>query len=120
MLLLIGKLFSVIPGLTSLGQSWIDDHYNAQVTEYTTRLNVSRDQALAIIQMQEAVQTKWAFVAAVPPLFALPFVLYIWRAVVWDNVVLGGEGSTPALHGDLQTIFIMILSYYFIKGFSTR
>lgn len=117
---LLGSLFSIIPGLTSLGQSWVTASYNAQVQEYTTRLNVNRDQAMAILAMQQAVQTKWWFVAIMPPLFALPYVIYTWKAVVWDNVVLGGAGNTPALGGILSTLFLMIVTFYFAKGFSGR
>lgn len=120
MLALIGSIIQFIPGLTSLGQTWINSAYNAKVTEYVTKLNVDAATAQSIIAMEQAVQVRWWFVAAIPPLFALPFIFYIWRAVVWDNVVLGGEGSTPALHGDLQTIFLMVLSFYFIQGFRSR
>lgn len=120
MLTMIMGVLKFIPGLSNFATTWLNDKYNAQVTEYTARLQVNEEQAAAIIAMEQAVQTRWWFVAAIPPLMALPFVGYLWKSVFWDNVVLGGEGSTPALHGDLQTIFIMILSYYFIKGFSTR
>lgn len=120
MLTMIMGVLKFIPGLTNFATTWLNDAYNAKVTEYVTRLQVNEAQAAAIIAMQEAVQVRWWFVAAIPPLFAMPFCLYIWRAVVWDNVIQDGATSTPALGGDLQTIFLMILTYYFMKGLSTR
>lgn len=120
MLEFLTSILSFIPGLSSIATSWINDAYNAKVTEYVTKLQVNEAQAAAIIEMEQAVQTKWWFVAAIPPLFAVPFVAYLWRAVLYDNVIMDGATSTPPLHGDLQTIFVMVLSFYFIKGFSTR
>lgn len=120
MLAFFGQILTFIPGLTKLGQSWVDDHYNAQVAEYTTRLNVSRDQAVAILQMQQAVQTKWWFVAAIPPMFALPYVIYTWKAIVWDKVIMQGATSTDTVGGFLGTVFLMIVTFYFAKGFAGR
>lgn len=114
------SLLKFIPGLSGLATTWLTDHYNAQVQEYVERLGVNRDVAVAIIQEQEAVQTKWWFVAAIPPLFALPYVLYTWKAVFWDKVVTGGTTSTDPINGTLGTVFIMIVTFYFVKGFQGR
>jgi hypothetical protein len=120
MLLLFGKLFTLIPGLTSLGQSWINDHYNAQTQQLTAKYGLEEGIARQIIVEQEAVQTKWWFVAAIPPLFALPFVIYVWRAIAYDKVWMNGTTSTDPINGSLGTVFIMIVSFYFIKGFAGR
>jgi hypothetical protein len=113
---LIGQFFQLVPGLTGLGQTWVKAHYDAQTQQIMARLQCDRDTAVAVLQMQSEVQVKWWFVAAIPPLFALPFVLYVWRCVVWDNVVMGGATSTPALGGNLATIFVMIVTFYFAAG----
>lgn len=118
MLLLLGQLVSFIPGLTSLGTSWINASYNAKVDEIVAKTGASRDVALGVIQMQQAVQTRWWFVAAIPPMFAMAFVVYVWKAVVWDNVIMAGATSTPALNGTLGTVFIMVVAFYFAHGMS--
>lgn len=46
---------------------------------------------------------------------------YFLKALVWDNLIMGGEGFTPPLgHGDVQAVFIMIMTLWFgqpvIKG----
>ena len=116
MLGILGSILSFIPGLTNLGNTWVKAHYDAQVQEIIARTGADRDVAVKLLEMQQAVQTRWWFVAAIPPLFALPYVLYVWRAVFWDNVVLGGAGSTPEIKGILATIFIMIVTFYFYVG----
>lgn len=120
MLGLLGSIISLIPGLSSLGQSWVNAHYNAQVQELQTKLGVQRDVAVSIVNMQEQVQTKWWFVAAIPPLFALPFVIYCWKAIAWDKVIMNGATSTDPITGTLGTVFIMIVTFYFAKGFMGR
>jgi hypothetical protein len=113
---IIGQFFSLVPGLTGLGQTWINAHYNAQVQQVMAKLNADRDTAVAVLQMQGEVQSKFWFVAAIPPLFALPFVLWVWKAVVWDKLIMDGATSTDPLNGVLSTAFIMILTFYFAAG----
>lgn len=115
---LVGQFFSFIPGLTSLGQTWVTAAYNAKVQQVVAQIGCDQATAVAIIQMQGQVQTKWWFVAIIPPLFALPYVLYVWRAVVFDNVIMDGATSTPALGGTLATVFIMVVTFYFAHGMS--
>lgn len=113
---IIGQFFSLVPGLTGLGQEWVKAHYDAQVQQVMAKLNTDRDMAVAVVNMQAEVQSKFWFVAIIPPLFALPYVLYVWKCVAWDNVIMGGASSTPALGGTLATIFIMIVTFYFAAG----
>ncbi len=46
--------------------------------------------------------------------------LYFFKVVVWDNVILGGTGDTPAIHGDVATWMALVISFWFggaaIKG----
>lgn len=119
-MIFLATILKFIPGLSSLATTWLNDHYNAQVQEYVERLGVNRDVAVAIIQEQEAVQTRWWFVALVPPLFAVPYVIYVWKAIAWDKVVMGGTTSTDPINGSLGTVFIMIVTFYFMRGFQGR
>lgn len=44
--------------------------------------------------------------------FAVPFVLYIWKLVIWDKLL--GWGVTDNLSGDLWTILYIVLGGYFV------
>lgn len=57
-----------------------------------------------------AEQGHW-YTAVVRPLFALPFVIFIWKIVVWDKVFGWGvtDGLDPSMKEVLQTI---IVSYF--------
>ncbi len=46
--------------------------------------------------------------------------VYFFKVVVWDNVITGGAGETPAIHGDVGTWMALVISFWFggaaIKG----
>ena len=50
--------------------------------------------------------TRW-----VRPLWALPFVIFTFKVVVWDKVL--GLGSTPALDPSMWNVFMLIAGAYF-------
>ena len=60
-----------------------------------------------LIAEQGSWMTRW-----VRPAFALPFVLYIWKIVLWDKVL--GWGVTDSLSDNLTTILVTIVGAYFI------
>lgn len=68
--------------------------------------------AVATIQEQAAVQTKWWFAALIPPLFAIPFIILTWKLVVWDTIL--GWGTTEALGTTINTIYGMVVGFYFL------
>ncbi len=60
-----------------------------------------------LIAEQGSWLTRW-----VRPAFALPFVVYVWKLVLWDKVL--GWGATDALGDNLTTIMVTIVGAYFI------
>jgi len=44
--------------------------------------------------------------------FAVPFVLYIWKLVIWDKLL--GWGATDNLSSDLWAILYIVLGGYFV------
>lgn len=62
------------------------------------------------VQLLQAEQGN-AFTRMVRPLWAMPFVIYTWKAVVWDKVL--GLGSTDALSGSVATLALTIATAYF-------
>ena len=45
------------------------------------------------------------------PLFAFAFIIYVWKAVVWDKVL--GLGTTEALSGEVSQWAMIVLTAYF-------
>ena len=61
----------------------------------------------------KAEQGHW-YTALVRPLFAMPFIIFVWKVVVWDKV-LGSwtMGTTPNLPPDMSQWGGILLTAYF-------
>jgi hypothetical protein len=97
------------------------DAYRAKLTAENTSEKTAADLAareLAVEQRERelatqvviAEQGRW-YTALPRPLFALAFIIYVWKVVVWDMVL--GLGSTPALKGDVAQWAVIVLTAYF-------
>jgi hypothetical protein len=63
-----------------------------------------------------AEQGHW-YTAIIRPLFALPFVIFIWKIVVWDKVL--GWGVTDAIDSSMKEVLqTIIISYFGLAGVS--
>ena len=82
----------------------------------TAKIQANAEVETAAIQGTAAVEQKWWFVAVLLPAFAFPYVIYDGKAVLWDNVIMGGHGYTPPLHGSLDTINWIIVAGIFMYG----
>lgn len=51
-------------------------------------------------------------------LWAIPFILYVWKLVLWDKVF--GYGSTDSLGPILEYILWTVLGGYFILGVTDK
>jgi hypothetical protein len=58
-------------------------------------------------------QGRW-YTACIRPLFALPFILFAWKVIVWDKV-LGHwtNGSTDPLDTNMWSVFLAVVTAYF-------
>lgn len=61
-------------------------------------------------QVLIAEQGRW-YTALPRPMFALAFIIYVWKVVVWDKVL--GLGSTDPLSGDVAQWAMIVLTAYF-------
>lgn len=54
--------------------------------------------------------------------FSIPFVLYIWKLVLWDKVVMSSwsTGVTDDLTYNQWTVFLIVLGGYFIHSIVNR
>jgi hypothetical protein len=131
MLSLIASVVGLIPGLENLASSWHSSDLEAKVKMYMAKTGADRDMAVAIVQAQAQVQTRWWFVAVIPVLWALPFVAYVWKGVFFDNflalifgtcdargncILWGIPNTTPPLGGTFGVMLLMIVTFYFAAG----
>jgi hypothetical protein len=73
-------------------------------------LSVEQRERELATQVVIAEQGRWY--AALPrPLFALAFIIYVWKVVVWDKVL--GFGSTDPLSGEVAQWAMIVLTAYF-------
>ena len=97
------------------------DAYRAKLAAENTSEKIAADLAareLAVEQRERelanamvlAEQGRWH--TAVPrPLFAIAFIIYVWKVVVWDKVL--GLGTIDALTGDVSQWATIVLTAYF-------
>lgn len=52
------------------------------------------------------------FNGVIRALFAIPFIAYIWKLIIWDKVL--GRGSTDALSSDLTYLLMVVVGFYFL------
>jgi hypothetical protein len=97
------------------------DAYRAKLTAENTSDTIAADLAareLAVearerelaTQVVVAEQGHW-YTALPRPLFALAFIIYVWKVVVWDKVL--GLGTTDPLSGDVAQWAMIVLTAYF-------
>jgi len=100
------------------------DAYRAKLTaENTTEKTVadlaaremSLDQREAEVNAQVVIAEQGNWVTrSVRPLFALPFILFTWKVVVWDKLLHAWtNGSTDPLDPRLWGVFMAIVVAYF-------
>jgi hypothetical protein len=79
----------------------------AELAEKTILAEIeARKSADAIIIAE---QGRW-YTAIIRPLLAAPVIVYLWKVIVWDEVL--GLGSTDALAGDVATWAGLIITTY--------
>lgn len=95
---------------------------NKRVDAETERQKIDADTAVKAIDAEIearrearailiAEQGRW-YTAIIRPLFALPFVIYIGKLVVWDKVL--GLGTTDPLSPELWSVCMTVIGAYFI------
>lgn len=97
------------------------DAYRAKLAAENTSEKIAADLAARelVVEQRErelanamvlAEQGRW-YTAVPRPLFAIAFIIYVWKVVVWDKVL--GLGTTDALTGDVSQWATIVLTAYF-------
>src|SRR5262245_35044756 len=113
----VTRLYDVV---TTLARAAVDA-YRAKLAAENTSEKIAADLAareLAVEQRERelanamvlAKQGRW-YTAVPRPLFAIAFIIYVWKVVVWDKVL--GLGTTDALTGDVPQWATIMLTAYF-------
>lgn len=87
-----------------------NDALRIQADEVMDRRRAQRDVLIAE-------QGSW-LTRSIRPLWALPFVIYAWKLVVWDKVL--GLGSTDPLTGGMDEWATIIIGAYFLAEAGER
>ena len=127
------ELLGLIPGLLTTASAIATAIFNTKVAIYQAKTGAARDVAVAAIQGQTAIQTRWWFAAVPPAVIGFVYALYLTKAVLWDKVVgsfVGCSGkqaagtcttfSTDALTGDVHWAFVIVLTAYFGLAIADR
>jgi hypothetical protein len=97
------------------------DAYRAKLTATNTSEKIAADLAARELDVERreqelrtellvAEQGRW-YTALPRPLFALAFIIYVWKVVVYDKVL--GWGTTDPLSGDVAQWAMIVLTAYF-------
>lgn len=80
----------------------------------TSEQKLAADMAIAELETRLAItqsdQTNFV-TRMIRPLFALPFIIFVWKIVVWDTVL--GFGVTPDISAGMWSIMQAIIYAYF-------
>lgn len=113
---LIKLLLSFLTSSLKSVTSDLKDAYLAKTNAKTEQERILADERISILEARRdtilAAQSN-PVERFIRPLFALPFIIYIWKLVIWDKVL--ELGSTDPLGANLDLTLSIILSSYFIS-----
>lgn len=114
-------LLSFLSGPLSKISGDLKEAYKAKLEAQNDKERLLADERIAVLEARKS-----SILAAqsnpverfVRPLFALPFIIYTWKLVIWDKVL--EWGITDPLSDNLNYVFMLILSGYFVDSIAKR
>lgn len=130
MLTAILAFFQAVPAIAGGINNFVSKYYDAKVQITTARIggdvNVAKQMVSGIVAEG---QVRVSFLSTVGQSkflmfliggFALPWMIYEWKVVVWDNIIspvfLGFDGSTSAIKGSVGDWGGLIIASIFGSG----
>lgn len=104
---LSGPLTAISNDLKEAYQSKLQAQNDAERIAADERINLLENRKSVILAAQSDPVERWVRV-----LFALPFIIYTWKLIVWDKVA--HLGSTDPLSSDLTQLFWIVIGGYFL------
>lgn len=101
-------------GIAAIGEQ-LRAAYELRLKAETDAQKLEAEQAIARLEAQRAVllaeQGSW-LTRWVRPAIALPFVLYLWKLIIYDKIM--GLGSTDNLSPELWQMMTVVIGAYFL------
>lgn len=124
---MIAFVLALIPSLVGPALNFFTAMKNAQVQIFQAKTGHAADVAVAAIQGQAAMESRWWFAALPPAVIGFSIAGYVGKAVLWDKVVGAFAGcsgrvtsmacdrwfNTDPMSGDLHWVFITVITGYF-------
>lgn len=89
--------------------------YKNKLTAKNNSERVAADKVISTLQARKDVlvaEARGRWNIAFRAFLALPFGLFVWKAVVWDKLL--GLGSTDNLGPDLWNLMMVVYGFYFL------
>lgn len=80
----------------------------------TERERIAANERIAYWDTVQQSQNQ-AVASLVRAAFALPFLVYMYKLILWDKLICGGGCSTDDLSDNLWMVFYIVLGFYFFK-----
>lgn len=107
-------------GLASITKQ-LSEAYREHKNAETEQERIAANERIKVLEAQRDVlvaeTANGGFASWIRPLFALPFVIYIWVLVVYDKIICNWAGwscATDPLGDNLTDIMMIVIGAYFI------
>lgn len=105
--LFLGPLSQISKDLKEAHQAKLNAQNDRERIAAEERISLLETRKNIILSAQDSPSERWVRI-----LLAFPFIIYLWKLLVWDKVL--GLGVTDNLSSDLWQVFLIVLGGYFI------
>ena len=102
-------------GIAAIGEQ-LNQAYKTKMTAQTDETKLEASILIKQLEARQAIllaeQAHW-MTRPIRPLFALPFLIYNMKVVVWDKVL--GLGTTDPLGPEMMQMQLYCFSFYFLS-----
>lgn len=118
------SLIAFIPKLLGFAETWTTKVYDAKVAITTAKIGGDKEVAVNLVKADVAkdqtrvsalsvfASNKWLMFLLLG--FAMPFMIYTWKVVVWDNVLqYYTHGNTDPIRGQVADWATTIIGFLF-------
>lgn len=109
----LAKLLDLISGPVA---GSLADAYKARQEAETDQDRVAAEERVKTLEAQSRVHGRLESVMRA--LIAAPFIVYLWKIVIWDKILK--LGVTDPLSTHLWNVFYIILGFYFVRWTASK
>jgi hypothetical protein len=112
---MIAAVLAILKGLLGFGGSIATAIAEAKIAASnaaTEQERIAAAERAARLEVQARAHN--AVTAIVQVGFALPYIIWLWKAVPYDKVWMGGTTATDGLGGALEYGFLVVIGFYFL------